>query len=77
MKIRHLLLPSGITEGIPLLIEARWTPEQAVAVFELLDDLREQIVRHYTPQIQAYYRGNRVQDGRPQGANPEIDSEPF
>lgn len=42
MKIHHRLLPSGITDGIPLLIEARWTPEQAVAVLELLDDLRAQ-----------------------------------
>ncbi len=45
MKIRHLLLPSGITDGVPLLIEAHWTPEQAAAVVELLDDLSEQIVR--------------------------------
>ena len=77
MKIRHLLLPSGITEGIPLLIDARWTPEQAVAVFELLDDLREQIVRQYSPQIQAHYRENRVIDGNPQGGSAGIDGEPF
>ena len=77
MKFRHLMLPSGITEGIPLLIAARCTPEQAVAVFELLDDLREQIVRHYSPQIQAYYLANRVPDGRPSNTNPEIDGEPF
>lgn len=77
MKIHHLLLPSGITEGIPFLIEARWTPEQAVAVLELLDDLREQIVRHYAPQVQEFYRDNRVQDGRPPDPNPEIDDNPF
>ena len=77
MKIRHLMLPSGITEGIPVLIEARWTPEQAVAVFELLDDLREQIVRHYSSQIQAYYLENRVPDGRPSNTDPEIDGDPF
>jgi hypothetical protein len=50
----------------------QWPPEQAVAVVELLDNLREQIVRHYTPQIQAYYRDNLVLDGRPQGADPEF-----
>lgn len=77
MKIRHLLLPSGITEGIPLLVDAQWTPEQAVAVVELLDDLREQILRHYTPQIQAYYRSDPIPDGRPSDTNPEIDDEPF
>lgn len=38
MKIRDLLLPSGITEGIPRLVDAHWTSEQALAVVELLDD---------------------------------------
>jgi hypothetical protein len=77
MKIRHLLLPSGITDGIPLLIEARWTPEQAVAVLELLDDLREQIVRNYAPQVQAYYRDDRIQDGRPTDPNSALDDDTF
>lgn len=75
MKIRHLHLPSGTTEGIPLLINPNWSAEQAVAVVELLDDLREQILRHYTPQIQEYYRNNRALDGRPSDA--ELDGEPF
>jgi hypothetical protein len=44
MKIRHLQLPSGTTEGIPFLIDANLSTEQAVAVFELPDDLREQIL---------------------------------
>ena len=60
MTIRHLELPSGTTDGIPLLIDANLSTEQAVAVFELIDDLREQILRHYSPQIQKYYRRNRV-----------------
>lgn len=63
MKIRHLNLPSGTTEGVPVLIDARWTTEQAVAVYELLDDLREQIWRHYGPQLQQHYREDRVEDG--------------
>jgi hypothetical protein len=28
-----------------------WTPEQALAVYELLDDLRERILSHYDLQI--------------------------
>jgi len=36
-------LPSGLRQGIPFLLPAHWSPEQALAVFELLDDLREQI----------------------------------
>lgn len=74
MKIRHLLLPSGITEGIPLLIDAHWTSAQALAVVELLDDLREQIVRHYMLQIHVHYS---ELDGGPQDAAPAIDGEPF
>jgi hypothetical protein len=41
--------------GLPLTINfeipAYWTPEQALAVFELLDDLREQIGSHYSLQL--------------------------
>lgn len=29
MKIRHLHLSSGTTEGTPLLIDARWSAKQA------------------------------------------------
>ena len=75
MKIRHLELPSGTTDGIPLLIDANLSTEQAVAVFELIDDLREQIVRRYAPQIQEYYRRNRVTDAR--STHDEQDDEPF
>lgn len=78
MKIRHLQLPSGINEGIPLLIDAHWTSEQALAVVALLDDLREQIVRHYMLQIQAYYHdADGALYGGPQDADPETDSVPF
>lgn len=63
MKIRHLRLPSGTTQGIPVLIDEHWTPEQALAVYELLDDLRAQIWQHYGPQIQKCYREDRVVDG--------------
>ena len=41
--------------GLPLTINfeipAYWTPEQALAVFELLDDLRETIGAHYSEQL--------------------------
>jgi hypothetical protein len=44
-------LSSGLRQGIPFLIPAHWSPEQALAVFELLDDLREQIWQHYQLQL--------------------------
>jgi hypothetical protein len=41
--------------GLPLTINfkipAYWTPEQALAVFELLDDLRDQIGAYYSVQL--------------------------
>jgi hypothetical protein len=36
---------------IPFAIPAYWTPEQALAVVELLDDLRELIWAHYGMQV--------------------------
>jgi hypothetical protein len=33
-------------------IPVTWTPEQALAVFELLDELREKIWTRYSDQIQ-------------------------
>lgn len=43
MKTPPTRLPLTIALDIP----ANWTPEQALAVFELLDDLRERIWEHY------------------------------
>ncbi len=37
--------------AIPFAIPAYWTPEQALAVVELLDDLRERIWAHYDVQL--------------------------
>lgn len=60
MKIRHLHLSSGTTEGIPVLIDANWSLEQAVAVYEVLDDLRAQIWQHYGTKIQQHYLDDHV-----------------
>jgi hypothetical protein len=37
--------------AIPFDIPAYWTPEQALAVVELLDDLRERIWAHYDVRL--------------------------
>jgi hypothetical protein len=39
--------PSGLRDGLALLIDPHWSPEQALAVIELLDDLRDRIWSHY------------------------------
>jgi hypothetical protein len=42
--------------SIPLRIPRYWTPEQAFAVFELIDDLRDAIWRCYALELQEEYR---------------------
>lgn len=74
MKYPHQ--PSGIRRGLPLLIQDNWTPEQAQAVLEILDDLRERIWEHYALPLQKLYRQQRMPDAtdRPLPVDPD---EPF
>lgn len=53
---------SGLNRGMPILISAEWTPEQAWAVFELLDDLRDAIWNHYAPDIQHMVQNQQASD---------------
>ena len=54
-------LPSGRTPGLSFVVSDDWTPEQALAVFEILDDLRELICARYLPDIQHVLREDRRQ----------------
>jgi len=56
-----LHLPSGLERGLAFLIQDDWTPAQACAVVELLDDLREVICSHYQQQIQQYLQDDRTE----------------
>ena len=47
---------STTTPSIPLQIPTCWTPEQAFAVFELIDELRDAIWRTYDLKLQEEYR---------------------
>jgi len=47
---------------IPFAIPAYWTPEQTLAVVELLDDLRELIWAHYGMQLIDEVREQHVAD---------------
>jgi len=51
--------PSGLTKGLDFLIDSDWTPEQALAVVELLDDLRDRIFEHYQLPIMELMREER------------------
>ena len=57
--MKPLLLPSGLQCGIPFLIQEDWSPEQALAVIELLDDLREVIWQRYQLPLQDLLREQR------------------
>jgi hypothetical protein len=50
---------AGLLHAIPLPIPTYWTPEQAIAVFELVDDLRETIWSIYQTSLQNLMRQQR------------------
>lgn len=58
MKLYHP--PSGITQGLELLINSNWSPDQAMAVIELIDDLRDRIWSHYEIVLQQKFREERI-----------------
>ena len=58
MKRQHQ--PSGLQRGLELLIDSHWSPEQAMAVVELLDDLRDRIWAHYDVALMTQFREERV-----------------
>jgi hypothetical protein len=42
--------------GTPITLPADWSPEQAAAVFEILDELRDRVWAHHGLQIQQVLR---------------------
>jgi hypothetical protein len=54
MKTYHQ--PSGLIKGLEFLIDSNWTPEQALAIIELLSDLQDRILNHYQLPILALMR---------------------
>ena len=56
-------------QALALTLPPHWTPEQAAAVFEILDELGERVWRLYGPQIQQAMREERCTTSpRPRGA---------
>lgn len=67
--------PPGLPLALPFAIPAYWTAEQAQAVIELLDDLRERISAHYQMQLIDLYREQQgFDDIKPSDAE---DDQPF
>ncbi|WP_069352758.1 hypothetical protein [Burkholderia cenocepacia] len=57
---RTPLLPSGRRRGLPFVVPDDWTPEQALAVFELLDDLLATVTDFYGDQLHEQLRDLRA-----------------
>lgn len=58
--MKHHHQPSGLQRGLELLITPHWSPEQAMAVVELLDDLRDRIWARYEFTLITQFREDRV-----------------
>jgi len=66
--------PSGITQGLNLLIDATWTPQQAWTVIELLDDLRERLYAHYGVALTEWLANERqTHNVHPDGLDDDLD----
>jgi hypothetical protein len=55
-----------------VVIPATWMPEQALAVLELLDDLREKLAALYLDQMQAHLR--QQQRGNDSAVDQDADA---
>ena len=63
---------SGLQQGLPLFIDPHWSADQALAVIELLDDLRDRIWAHYEIALLDRHRAERMTD-----LDVEISDPPF
>jgi hypothetical protein len=70
-------LPSGLQRGIPFIIQDDWSPEQALAVVELLDDLREVIWNRYQLQLHEQLRDQRCSPTTPSSGSGNETDPPF
>ena len=65
------LLPSGRRHGLPFVVPEDWTPEQAFAVFELLEDLLAVVTDFYGCQLHEKLSERRAPCcDTPKGENP-------
>jgi hypothetical protein len=72
MRKRNYPQPSGLQDGLDFLIDSEWTPAQAYAVFQLLDDLRDRIVAKYELAIV-----ERIREERGGEIEPLIDESSY
>ena len=73
--MRSGLLPSGRQRGIAYILPDDWTPRQALAVVELLDDLHQRLCAHYQIPLQDLLRQQRASH-RPAEISPSNTTDP-
>ena len=61
--------PEDLPRIIPVEIPLDWSPQQALAAYEWLEQLREHIWLLYGSDIQQFLRNDRFPTGQPHGAN--------
>ena len=71
------LLPSGRQRGLSFILPDHWTPEQALAVVEWLDDLRERIWAQYEIGLHEVLREQRTAFPTTDLANADSTDPPF
>jgi hypothetical protein len=74
--MKHRSAPTGLPLTLTFTIPATWTPEQALAVYELLDELREKIWTHYDLQLTQLIREHRCPPAHDTD-NVELGDPPF
>ncbi|MGB7991821.1 MAG: hypothetical protein WCF44_20655 [Candidatus Methylophosphatis roskildensis] len=75
--MKSWLLPSGRQCGIPFILPEDWTPELALAVVELLDDLRQIICAHYQIPLHELLREQYMPPAHDQSSTTEPADPPF
>ena len=56
----------------PRIVPLHWTPEQALAVFECLQAVREALWLAYGPEVQQAWRDQLVPDGPMPDFDPDV-----
>jgi hypothetical protein len=68
--MKRIHQPSGLQRGLGLRIDPEWSPEQAMAIIELLDDLRDRIWVRYETVLRRKFRDDRVSQCRVKVTDP-------
>ena len=58
--------------AVPIAVPTHWSPEQALAVLECLQAMREAVWALYGPQAQQAWRDQLMPDQAPPEFNPDL-----